>query len=44
MNLVAEHMGDLFIMLALLFGFVLIVYVNAEYIPEEDRENEDDWF
>ena len=44
MNLVAEHMGDLFIMLALLFGFVLIVYVNAEYIPEEDREDEDDWF
>tara|TARA_B100000927_G_C16104021_1_gene324342 strand:- start:158 stop:292 length:135 start_codon:yes stop_codon:yes gene_type:complete len=44
MNLVAEHMGDLFIMLALLFGFVLVAYVNADYIPDKDREDEDDWF
>ena len=44
MNLVAEHMGDLFIMLALLFGFVLIAYVNADYTPDEDRNDEDDWF
>ena len=44
MNLVAEHMGDILLMLALLFGLVLIVYVNAEYLPDEDRNDEDDWF
>ena len=37
-------MGDLFIMLALLFGFVLVAYVNADHIPDEDRNDEDDWF
>ena len=44
MNLVAEYMGDILLMLALLFGFVLIVYVNAEYLPSEERKDEDDWF
>ena len=44
MNLLAEHMGDLFIMLALLFGFALVAYVNADYTPDEDRNDEDDWF
>ena len=44
MDLIAEHMGDLFIMLALLFGFILIVYVNAEYEPDEERKDYDDWF
>ena len=37
-------MGDLFIMLALLFGFVLVACVNADYTPDEDRNDEDDWF
>ena len=40
MNLLVEHIGDLFIMLSLLFGFILIVYVNVEYMPDEDRN---DW-
>ena len=44
MNLVAEHLGDILIMLALVFGFVLIVYVNAEYKPDKDRDDEEDWF
>ena len=44
MDLVAEHLGDTLLMLALLFGFVLMVYVNAEYLPEEERKDEDDWF
>ena len=37
-------MGDLLLMLALLFGFVLVVYVNTDYMPDEDRNDEDDWF
>ena len=44
MDLVFEHMGDIFLMLALLFGFILIAYVNVEYIPDEEHKNEDDWF
>ncbi len=44
MDLVVEHMGDILLMLALLFGFILIIYVNADYLPEEERNNEDDWF
>lgn len=44
MDLVAEHMGDLFLTLVLLFGFILIVYVNAEYLPDEEKRDEDDWF
>jgi len=44
MDLVAEHIGDILLMLALLFGFILIVYVNAEYLPDEDRNDEEDWF
>ena len=44
MNLSIEQIGDLFIMLMLLFGFILIVYVNAEYVPDEERKDEDDWF
>lgn len=44
MDLVVEHIGDILLMLALLFGFVLIVYVNAEYLPDEDKNDEDDWF
>ena len=44
MNLVAEHMGDLLLILVLLFGFILIVYVSADYLPEEERKDEDDWF
>ena len=44
MDLIAKHMGDILLMLALLFGFVLVVYVNAEYLPDEDRSDEDDWF
>ena len=44
MDLVAEHVGDLLLMLMLLFGFILIVYVNADYLPDEDNKNEDDWF
>ena len=44
MDLVVEHIGDILLMLALLFGFILIVYVNAEYLPDEDKNDEDDWF
>jgi len=44
MDLVAKHVGDLLLMLVLLFGFILIVYVNADYLPDEDNKNEDDWF
>ena len=44
MDLVAKHLGDILLMLALLFGFILIAYVNAEYQPEEERKDEDDWF
>ena len=35
MELATEHMGDLFLILMLLFGFVLIAYVNADYAPGE---------
>ena len=44
MNLVAEHMGDLFLVLMLLFGFVLVIYVNADYLPDKERKDYDDWF
>ena len=44
MDLIAKHIGDIFLILALLFGFILIVYVNAEYLPNEERKDEDDWF
>tara|TARA_Y100000114_G_C11696186_1_gene296125 strand:- start:571 stop:720 length:150 start_codon:yes stop_codon:yes gene_type:complete len=44
MDLAAEHMGDLFLILMLLFGFILIVYVNADYLPDEERKDYDDWF
>ena len=44
MDLVTKHLGDILLMLALLFGFILVVYVNAEYLPDEDRDDEDDWF
>ena len=44
MDLASEHMGDLLLILVLLFGFILIVYVNAEYLPDEERKDEDDWF
>ena len=44
MDLVAEHMGDLLLILGLLFGFILIVYVNADYLPYKERKDEDDWF
>ena len=44
MNLVVEHMGDILLMLALLFGLILIAYVNAEYLPDEDKNDDDDWF
>lgn len=44
MDLVIKHLGDILLMLALLFGFILVVYVNAEYLPDEDRDDEDDWF
>ena len=43
MDLAAEHMGDLLLILMLLFGFVLVAYVNADYMPGEDRDDED-WF
>lgn len=41
MYLAAEHIGDLFLILMLLFGFNLIVYVNAEYLSERKDEDED---
>ena len=44
MDLVTKHLGDILLMLALLFGFILVIYVNAEYLPDEDRDDEDDWF
>ena len=44
MDLVAEHVGELILILMLLFGFILIVYVNADYLPGEERKDEDDWF
>lgn len=44
MDLTVKHIGDIFLILALLFGFILIVYVNAEYLPDEERKDEDDWF
>tara|TARA_B100000085_G_scaffold277675_1_gene298389 strand:- start:413 stop:547 length:135 start_codon:yes stop_codon:yes gene_type:complete len=44
MDLVIKHLGDILLMLALLFGFILVVYANAEYLPDEDRDDEDDWF
>lgn len=37
-------MGELLLMLALLFGFVMVAYVNVDYTPDEDRNDEDDWF
>tara|TARA_B100000927_G_scaffold286669_1_gene278514 strand:- start:810 stop:944 length:135 start_codon:yes stop_codon:yes gene_type:complete len=44
MDLVAKHLGDIILMLALLLGFILVIYVNAEYLPDKDRDDEDDWF
>ena len=44
MDLIAKHLGDILLMLALLFGFILIVYVNVDYLPDEERKDEDDWF
>jgi len=44
MNLNLEQIGDLFLVFALLFGFVLIVYVNIDYLPDEERKDEDDRF
>ena len=44
MDLVIEHIGDLFLMLALLFGFILIAYVNVSYVPGEESDDEDDRF
>tara|TARA_Y100000114_G_scaffold126657_1_gene123107 strand:- start:219 stop:368 length:150 start_codon:yes stop_codon:yes gene_type:complete len=44
MDLAIEHMSDLFLILMLLFGFILIVYVNADYLPDEERKDYDDWF
>ncbi len=44
MELTLEHLGDIFLILMLVFGFILIVYVNADYLPDEERKDEDDWF
>ena len=44
MDLVIEHIGDLFLMLALLFGFILIAYVNVSYVPGGESDDEDDRF
>ena len=44
MELTLEHLGDILLVLMLVFGFILIVYVNADYLPDEERKDEDDWF
>ena len=44
MDLIAKHLGDILLMLVLLFGFILIVYVNVDYLPGEERKDYDDWF
>ena len=44
MDLLVKYIGDIFLMVALLFGFVLIIYVNVDYLPDKERKDEDDWF
>ena len=44
MDLVVEHLGDIFLLLTLSFGFILVAYINADYIFGEDRDDDDDRF
>ena len=44
MNLTLEQLGDLFLVLILAFGFVLVIYVNVDYLPNGRENDEDDWF
>ena len=43
-ELMLEHLAEMFLVLILVFGFILIIYVNADYLPDEERKSEDDWF
>lgn len=45
MSLTWSQLSDLFLLFCLLGGFILIVYANAEYLPDDEREkNDEDWF
>ena len=44
MDLVAEYMGEMILISLLVFGFVLIVYVNAEHLPRKRDDDDESWF
>ena len=44
MDLVAEHLGKIILTSLLVFGFILIIYTNAEHLPRKRDEDDEGWF